>query len=181
MIKQFLQLEWKAFTRSSSFSSNLVLKIFMIIGAIYFISLFTGLGIGCYFILKKTGLDPFLTVNKLIIYYLVLDLIIRFFFQKMPTLTIRPLLTQNIKKNNIVHFTLGKTSISFFNFIHWFFFIPFSITLYKNGFSAEIFFWCISSSFSLSASSCTHELKVIKPIRAKQKMIYFIFCLINVF
>lgn len=147
MVKQFLKLEWKSFLRSSSFSSNLALKILMIFGAIYFIIVFIGLGIGSYFIIEDAGLDPFKTINKFIIYYLVLDLIIRFFFQSMPTLTIRPFLNQNIKKNSIVHYTLSKTIISFFNFIHWFFFIPFTIVLLSKGFTPEAIFWCISILF----------------------------------
>ncbi|CAM3824256.1 DUF5687 domain-containing protein [Flavobacterium jumunjinense] len=103
--------------------------------AIYFIATFIGLGIGSYFLLEKAGLDPFPTINKFIIYYLVMDLLIRFFFQKMPSLTIRPFLNQNIKKNSIVHYTLNKTILSFFNFIHWFFFIPFTIILITKDFT----------------------------------------------
>jgi hypothetical protein len=135
MIKQFITLEWKAFFRSSSFSSNIAIKILMAFVAIYFIATFIGLGIGSYFLLEKAGLDPFPTINKFIIYYLVMDLLIRFFFQKMPSLTIRPFLNQNIKKNSIVHYTLNKTILSFFNFIHWFFFIPFTIILITKDFT----------------------------------------------
>ncbi|NHN26963.1 hypothetical protein FIA58_014865 [Flavobacterium jejuense] len=147
MVKQFLKLEWKSFLRSSAFSSNLALKILMIFGAIYFIIVFIGLGIGSYFIMEDAGLEPFSTINKFIIYYLVFDLIIRFFFQKMPSLTIRPFLNQNIKKNSIVHYTLSKTIVSFFNFIHWFFFIPFTIVLISKGFTLEAIFWCLSILF----------------------------------
>lgn len=145
MIKQFITLEWKAFFRSSSFSSNLALKILMIFGAIYFIGTFILLGIGSYFLIEKAGLEPFPTINQFLIYYLVFDLFIRFFFQKMPSLTIRPFLNQNIKKNKIVHYTLNKTILSFFNFIHWFFFIPFTIVLIKEGFSPlNSLFWGLS-------------------------------------
>lgn len=145
MVKQFLTLEWKAFLRSSSFSANLALKILMIFGAIYFIAVFIGLGFGAYFILEDADLEPFSTINKFIIYYFLFDLIIRFFFQKMPTLTIRPFLNQNIKKSTIVHFTLNKTIVSFFNFIHWFFFIPFTIVLISKGFNPlQTIAWCMS-------------------------------------
>jgi len=135
MIKQFLLLEWRAFTRSASFSTNLVLKILMVFGALYFMAMFLLLGFGSYFIIEDAGLKPFPIVNKFIIYYLAVDLLIRFFLQKMPTLTIKPFLNQNIRKNTVVNFTLGKTVLSFFNFIHWFFFIPFTIVLIKEGFN----------------------------------------------
>lgn len=154
MIKQFIQLEWRSFIRSASFSTNLALKILMAFGALYFMVMFIGLGIGSYFILEEAGLDPFPTVNKFIIYYLVFDLLFRFFLQKMPTLTIRPFLNQNIKKNNIVHYTLGKTILSFFNFLHWFFFIPFTLVLIKEGFAPiNAIFWGLSMLFFIYANN----------------------------
>ena len=144
MVKQFLKLEWKAFIRSSSFSTNIVLKIFMILGAIYFMSMFLILGFSSYHILEKADLNPFNTINSFALYYLLVDLVIRFFFQKMPTLSIRPFLNQNVKKNTIVRFVLNKTMLSFFNFIHWFFFIPFTITLVMKGYAGTAWIWCIS-------------------------------------
>ncbi len=144
MVKQFLKLEWKAFIRSSSFSTNIVLKIFMILGALYFMSMFLSLGFFSYKILEKAGLNPFDTINSFALYYLLVDLVIRFFFQKMPTLSIRPFLNQNVRKNNIVRFVLNKTMLSFFNFIHWFFFIPFTITLVMKGYAGTAWIWCIS-------------------------------------
>ena len=98
MVQQFLKLEWKAFIRSSSFSTNIVLKIFMILGALYFMSMFLLLGFRSYHILEKAGQNPFDTINSFALYYLLVDLVIRFFFQKMPTLSIRPFLNQNIRE-----------------------------------------------------------------------------------
>ncbi len=129
MLKHFIRLEWKSFFRSASFGTNVVLKVFMGLMALYFIGIFLVLGFGIYPMLKDKGLNPFTAVNKFLIYYFVVDLVIRYFMQKMPVTNIRPLLTLPIKRNTIVHFTLGKTSISFFNLLHAFFFIPFSIML----------------------------------------------------
>lgn len=148
MIAQFLSLQWKSFFRSKSFGTNLILKIVMIFGGLYFILLFTGLGLGLYYILKEANLEPLPTVSGFIAFYLVADLSIRFFLQNMPTLQIRPLLTQNVKKNTIVNFTLGKTFLSFFNFIHWFFIIPFTIILMlKEPNPINSLFWGISVLF----------------------------------
>jgi hypothetical protein len=60
----------------------------------------------------------------------------------MPVLNIKPLLTLPIKRNTIVHFTLGKTALSFFNWSHALFFIPFSIVLLLNGYNAlNVILW----------------------------------------
>jgi len=142
MFKHFINLEWKSFIRSASFGTNVVLKVFMGLMALYFVAMFLLLGFGIYPMLEDVGLNPFTTVNKFLIYYFVLDLVIRYFLQKMPVMNIRPLLTLPIKRNTIVHFSLGKTAISFFNVSHAFFFIPFSIMLIRNGYSAiQILLW----------------------------------------
>lgn len=133
MFRKFLRLEWKSFTRASSFSANLVMKIFMIIGAIYFGSLFLLLGFGSFYLIKKEmGQDPLEVVSRYAIYYMVFDLVMRLFLQKIPVINIRPLLTLPIKRSTIVNFALGKTALSFFNIIHAFFFIPFSVVLIIN-------------------------------------------------
>jgi hypothetical protein len=145
MIQKFLYLEWKAFIRSASFATNLALKILIGFLAVYFIVIFLALGIGVFFILKKANLDPIATVNKFMIYYLIADLIVRLLLQKIPVMNIRPLLIFPIKKSTIVHFSLGKTAISFFNIIHAFFLIPFSVVLIVQGFDPiAVVLWFIS-------------------------------------
>lgn len=133
MFRKFLRLEWKSFTRASSFSANVVMKIFMIIGAIYFGSMFLLLGFGSFYLIEKSmNQDPLDVVSKYALYYMVFDLMVKLFLQKIPVINIRPLLTLPIKRSTIVNFALGKTALSFFNIIHAFFFIPFSIVLIIN-------------------------------------------------
>ncbi len=134
MFKHFFTLEWKSFIRAASFKANLFLKILMVFGALYFIAVFTIMGFGLYFLLEKVDMEPFATVNQYLLYYLLMDLVVRFFIQKIPVLNIRPLLFLPIKKNTIVSFTLGKSVLSYFNWIHLFFLVPFSIVLYMQGY-----------------------------------------------
>ena len=142
MFKHFINLEWKSFFRSASFATNLALKIVMGFMAIYFMVIFVAAGVAVFFLLKEEfHLEPLATVNKFLIYYLVADLVIRYFFQKMPVINIKPLLNLPIKRDTIVHFSLGKTSISFFNMLHAFFFIPFTIVLLMNGYGFQVILW----------------------------------------
>ncbi len=135
MFKKFLYLEWKSFIRSGSFKTNLAFKIFMLFGAIYFTLVFLSCGIGAFYILKKMNLEPLATVNKFLIYYFVADIAIRLFIQKIPVLNIRPLLTLPITRPTIVRFILGKTVLSFFNWLHAFFFLPFTIVMLIEGYN----------------------------------------------
>ncbi len=142
MIKKFIYLEWKAFTRSASFGKSVAMKIVIGFFMIYFSLLFIAGGVGVFYVLKKMNLEPFETINKFMIYYFMFDLIIRLLLQAIPVLNIKPLLVLPFKKPTIVHFSLGKTALSFFNWIHALFFIPFSIVLVLEGYNiAGVILW----------------------------------------
>ena len=73
----------------------------MVFGALYFMVVFLGLGIGAFYIIEKQGWgDPLLIVNQFMIYYLVMDLYIRYMLQKMPITNIKPLLVPAGKKES---------------------------------------------------------------------------------
>ncbi|WP_031426620.1 DUF5687 family protein [Flavimarina sp. Hel_I_48] len=137
MFKHFITLQWKGFFRSASLKANIVIKIFMALGALYFIAMFTFAGIGLFYGLEKNGYEPLQTVNRFMIYYLAGDLIFRYFFQKMPIINIKPLLLLPFDKKKIVNYALGKTAVSYFNLVHAFFFIPFTVVLLLNGYDPQ--------------------------------------------
>ncbi|WP_264531809.1 DUF5687 family protein [Flavobacterium sp. N502540] len=149
MIKKFIYLEWKAFVRSASFGTSVVMKVLLGFLMVYFSLLFIGAGIGAFYILKKMKLEPLVTINQFLIYYFLFDLVIRLLMQAIPVLNIKPLLILPFRKSTIVHFSLGKTALSFFNWVHALFFIPFSIVLVLEGYDLlGVIFWFLAA-FSL--------------------------------
>jgi hypothetical protein len=149
MIKKFIYLEWKAFVRSASFGTSVVMKVLLGFLMVYFSLLFVGAGLGAFYILKKMKLEPLVTINQFLIYYFLFDLVIRLLMQAIPVLNIKPLLILPFKKPTIVHFSLGKTALSFFNWVHALFFIPFSIVLVLEGYDLlGVIFWFLAA-FSL--------------------------------
>lgn len=146
MVSDFLRLEWKQFIRSSYWQKSVALNIFLVFIALYFIAVFLGLGLGLYPILKKQfpEKDPFQLVNQFIFYWFLVDLMMRFFFQKLPVMSIKPLLTLPIRKNKIVHYVLGKSVFSFFNFLPLFAVIPFGVVLISNDYpTVNILNWML--------------------------------------
>ncbi|MGI9548091.1 MAG: DUF5687 family protein [Flavobacteriaceae bacterium] len=136
MFRHFIALQWKSFFRAASFKTNVAFRILMIFGALYFAAVFLALGVGSYYIMRDAGIEnPLDLVNRYLIYYLAADLYVRYMLQKMPVMNIRPMLYLPFKKNDIVYYSLAKTTTSFFNWAHAFFFIPFSIVLLKEGYS----------------------------------------------
>ena len=139
MVKKFINLEWKSFIRSAAFKQNLAFKILMIFGALWLVGILTLFGSLAYTAIEKFELgEPLRVVNKYLIYYFFFDLAMRYMLQKMPVTNIKPLLYLPITRSNIVKYALGKTSVSFFNIAHAFFFIPFSIALIVQGDAAFI-------------------------------------------
>ncbi|MEO6682354.1 MAG: DUF5687 family protein [Ginsengibacter sp.] len=135
MIKQFLLLEWKSFSRSASFKMNLFLKIFLGIIGVFYLLLILFLGVAAFFALKEKSLEPLSTVNKYLIYWWLADLMIRYFMQKSPVMYVKPFLSMPLRKGKIVHFLLGKSAFSIFNIYAAFFFLPFTLFLLVNGYS----------------------------------------------
>ncbi len=144
MISHFISLQWKQFFRSSYWKKSIAIKILMAFLALYFILIFLGMGISLYFILKEAypDIDPLTKVNQFLFYWFLADLLFRFFLQKLPVMNVKPLLILPIKKSKIVNYVLGKSMLSFFNFLPLFAVIPFGLVLLFNGYtSSEVFFW----------------------------------------
>lgn len=138
----FVKLEWKSFIRATSFKANLVIKIILGLGAVFYSILILLLGVSAFYALQEEGLEPLETINHYLIYWWVFDLLFRYFLQKTPVMWIRPLLAQPISKKRITRYLLGKSAFSFFNIYPVFFFLPFSITLLFNGYSVgNVILW----------------------------------------
>src|SRR5690606_14426766 len=98
-----------------------------------------------FYFLKKMNLEPLSIINKFLIYYFLFDLVIRLLLQAIPVVNIKPLLVLPFRKGTIVHFSLGKTALSFFNWVHALFFVPFSIILAIKGYDLiGIVFWLLA-------------------------------------
>ncbi|WKD85442.1 hypothetical protein KCTC32516_00782 [Polaribacter huanghezhanensis] len=139
MFKRFLKLEWKQYFRSSYWQKGIALKIIMGFFALYMMVSFLALGVGSFFIIRKTmpGQDPFQVVNSFLLFAVIGDLIFRYLMQKLPVMNVKPLLVLPIKKNKLVHYVLGKSMFSAFNLFSLFFYIPFSVVLIKENYNTS--------------------------------------------
>ena len=147
MIKHFLSLEWKQFLRASYFQKGLAIKILLFLAVLYFGGMAIFMGGLMFFVLRKMipDIDPIVTVNNFLIYWVLGNLAIRFFMQQLPVMNVKPLMIVPIKRNIVIHYLLGKTAISFFNFLSLFIFLPFSIVILAEGYPIlNVVFWFLS-------------------------------------
>ena len=143
MLQRFIKLEFKSFFRSSSLATNIVVKIFQLLGMLYILMMFVFVAFGAfYFPKKELHVDPLPVISRFLIYWLVADLFLRYFFQQMPTQNIKPFLTMNIKKSTLVNYMISKTFSSFFSWGGLFIYIPLLGILLYNGYPiAGSFSW----------------------------------------
>ena len=131
MFKHFVGLQWKSFFRSSSIGKSLAVKLLMGFFGLYILGSLALSGAGLYFLLEKTmpGADPLMVVSQYMAYWILAELFLRYFMQKLPVMDIKPFLTLPINKSSITHYILIRSGLSFYNFLTLFFFVPFAIVL----------------------------------------------------
>ena len=136
MFLTFLSLQWKSFFRGESAGANVMAKIFKWFWIVYFAFLTPLLGLITYKVIKEDFQvdDPFLFLNKNLIYVFGYWIVMRYFIQPIPVVSIKPLLLTPISKTKIVRQTLGKSIFSFFNLIAFFYLIPLTLELVDNGY-----------------------------------------------
>lgn len=147
MVKKFISLEWKQFKRASYFQKGIAIKILLFLAFIYFGGAALFLGTLLFFILRKAmpEIDPVVTVNNFLVFWMLFDLCIRYFMQQLPVMNIKPLMIIPIKRESVIHYLLGKTAISVFNILPMFVFVPFSIVLMVEGYPVlKVLPWLIA-------------------------------------
>lgn len=150
MVQKFLRLEWKSFSRSSYFQKGVAIKILLIFLALYFGACALVMGVAAFYGIEEAlpDSDPFLIINNFLIFWVLGDLAARFFLQQLPVMNIKPYMALNIKRNTVIHYLLGKTAFSFFNFLPLFFFLPLCVVLLIEGYAPlEVTTWFFSMGF----------------------------------
>ncbi len=125
----FLSHQWLGFWRSKNANKSLAIQI--IIGLFYFLIFLeiAVLGIALPFLLKEAmpAKDPITIFTSYIIYYFLVGLLARFQLQELPSMSIQPYLTQNVRRRDMLRFLNTRSLIHVINFLPLFVFIPFTI------------------------------------------------------
>ena len=128
IFKWFINHQWKEMKRSSIWQKNVALNI--VIGFFLLLMLLYLLILGLFIdkILEEIypDKDPVVIFNGIILYYLGIEFLLRFFMQSLPTLNIETYLHLPIKKSSIVHYVAGKSIVVIGNYLSWLVFFPFA-------------------------------------------------------
>ena len=126
---ELLKHQWKEKIRSPFWQKSIILNIILGILALYLMlnviaaSLFAD-----KIMIEIYGeCDVVKIATGFLFYYFSFDLIVRFLFQQLPTIAIKPYLSLPIKKSRLLHYPLLKSIPGFFNIIAILLFVPFFI------------------------------------------------------
>lgn len=131
MNQNLLSLAWRETIRSAYWGKSLATSIGLGLLALYFSANFLFLGIFIPDILAKQfpNDDPVSKFNSMVLAYLAIDLIVRQLMQKLPTVSFKPLLLQNIRRKTIADYLLTRSVLNFFNVLPFFLLVPVTIKL----------------------------------------------------
>jgi hypothetical protein len=128
-LSTFLAHQWRSFWRARNANKSLALQIIL---GIFYLLIFleiAGLGIFLPVIIKESmpGKNPVVLFCAYIIYYFLAGLLFRFQLQELPSLSIQPYLTQNIKRSSMLRFLNVRSLVHVINILPLFVFIPFTL------------------------------------------------------
>jgi hypothetical protein len=128
-LSTFLRHQWLSFWRARNANKSLALQI--ILGLFYLIIFLevAVLGLALPYLINEYMPDkePVSVFCSYIIYYFLIGLLIRFQLQDLPSLSIQPYLTQNIKRSKMLRFLNTRSLVHVINFLPLFVFIPFTV------------------------------------------------------
>ncbi len=147
MLFTFLSHQWKSFWRSRNKAGSIAAQIVLGLFVIYFLVLAVVIGFGMGEFIEKflPGQDPQTVFNGFVLYYFLLDMMMRIQLQELPTLSIVPYLHLNIRRKTIVNFLNFRSLFTFFNLLPCFIFLPFIIVNIEDVYgSAAALSYCIA-------------------------------------
>jgi len=131
MNQNLFSLAWRETVRSAYWGKSIATNIGLGLLALYFAANFLFLGLFIPEIMaKKFPNDDLLSkLNSIVLAYFAIDLIVRQLMQKLPTVSFKPLLLQNIRRKTIANYLLTRSVLNFFNVLPFFLLVPITIKL----------------------------------------------------
>lgn len=121
--------QWKEKIRSPFWQKSIILNIVLGILGLYLMLNILAIGFFADKIIHSIYKDSDVVkvFTGLLFYYYAFDLIFRFLFQQLPTLSVQPYLTLPVKKSTLLNYPLLKTVPDFFNVVALLLILPFFV------------------------------------------------------
>lgn len=169
---QFLNLQWKETLRSKAFKSNWGMKILTGFLVLYFGSAFLLLGFFMPEIIedsKSAGETVVGAFSGGMLYYTLIDIVMRYFLQDLNVLKIQHYLILPVSKKRVLNYFLRSSVFNFFNLIPLFFTVPFAFRaiIPAHGVVAGIAWLVATTMLFLTNHFLAYYLKRVVAVQAK--------------
>lgn len=127
LLFELIAHQWKQARRSSIWQKNLAVNLIM---GFFFFILFVELVVLAFFLgheWHEIVDNPIHSLHKFVAWYIAALLAVRFFFQKLPALSVRPYQHLPIRKSSLIHFLLMKGWLNFYVLLSFIIFLPFAV------------------------------------------------------
>ena len=149
MILEFIKLRLRETTRSSVWNKNLIVNIIFGLLMLYLMVCFLLIGFLLDRILMEAfpGSDPVELFNRVLLYYFGLELLVRFFMQSTPAMSITPFMHLPVKRSFLMRFLLARSIVSPLNYISFLIFLPFAVRAVSAIYSGAAACWWLLALF----------------------------------
>jgi hypothetical protein len=169
LTRTLLQHRWKAFIRSPALDQYLAAALFLgLMGLLFGLLLFAlGQSLETVFAELLPGRDPVAVVHGGLLYYLLVDLIGRYFVQGMPTASLASYRHLPIRRAALLRFVLGQVPLTLFNVLPWLVAGPFVATfIYPPfGFGAALGWVVAFGALLLTSSYLVFLIRLLTSVR----------------
>ncbi len=117
---------WLNFVRSKGLGQKLIESLLVALIMLNFaVSLFLAGALGGELLaLRYATSEQLKAAMGLLLMYFLVDVLVRYFFQKFPVMGLKPYLVLNLPRRKVVSSLLWRSLLSFWNLLPWFFAIP---------------------------------------------------------
>lgn len=131
MIQYLIKHQWRESIRSPLWARKVASNIFLGIMLLLTVINLLGLGLIIDRILKDTApdVDLITLLNGLVLYYFLIELLMRILLQKVHGLIVQPYMHLPIRRTRLVHYLLLKSIMSLFNILPLLVFVPASFKI----------------------------------------------------
>ena len=127
---------FRSVVRPQNIAGTVVLSVLLVVLAVNLLSL----GFFLERVLAKLdpGIDPLEIVNSVLLYYILLDLLLRLWFQRIPGQIVRPYLVLPVRRTTLIHLLMSKSLFSLFNFLPLLLFVPVALRVVAPAQGADV-------------------------------------------
>jgi len=173
MIKWFIRHQIREMFRSTVWQKNLIINIIM---GFFLLLIFVEALVGGIVLADKfheifPDDDPVKKFNSFLLYYFTFDLVLRYFMQKVPIMSVQPYLHLPVKRSSLINFVLSKSLMSFFNFLPLIFVIPMAFFQFADYYPISIVWVWIISIFLIALTNNFLIVYLKKQLVANPKVV----------